>query len=465
MASRVGAKQSAKNDSRRSSRADRYLVRRAEDEGMKFVFFRASVMATLIVTCVPSDATADDWPHWRGVNRNSVVAESSGWDKGIWRLENSWDTNVGEGSSSPLVVAGRVYTMGWRSGRDHIGCLDFRTGKTLWSVSYECPRYGRVATGDQGLYSGPSSTPEFDTQTGFLYTLSTDGDLNCWDTRQRGRLIWSMNLYDKYNPPRRPRVGRSGLRDYGYSSSPLVFREWLVVEVGAGEGNLMAFDKRTGVRRWTSGSTSPAGHNGGPTPIIVEGLPCVAVHNHDGLLVVRMDKGHEGETVASYEWITSFANNIASVTVYKNYVLLTSAYNQQRIAKFEITLRGANKLWEQKHASKVCSPVVHNGHIYWAWQQVICLDFETGELQWKGGRVSDAGSVVATKDERLVVWANRGDLMLVETASRSPKKYNELAAKKRILGRSDAWPHIVLANNRLYCKDRMGSLRCLKIGD
>ena len=151
MASRTGAKQSAKNDSRRSSRADRYLVRRTGDEGMKFVFLRASVMATLIATCVPSDTTADDWPHWRGVNRNSVVAESSGWDKGIWRLENSWDTNVGEGSSSPLVVAGRVYTMGWRSGRDHIGCLDVRTGKTLWSVSYECPRYGRVATG--GLVS------------------------------------------------------------------------------------------------------------------------------------------------------------------------------------------------------------------------------------------------------------------------------------------------------------------------
>jgi outer membrane protein assembly factor BamB len=425
---------------------------------MRWTFFCAFVIATS-----STFTTADDWPHWRGLGRNSVVAELSGWNTGSWTLEDSWDASVGEGSSSPLIVAGRVYTMGWRSGQDHIGCLDAETGETIWSVSYKCPKYGRLATGDQGLYSGPSSTPEFDLQTGLLYTLSTDGDLNCWDTRQRGKKIWSTNLYEKYHAPRRPRVGRSGLRDYGYSSSPLVYGDLLIVEVGARNGNLMAFDKRSGARRWASQSKSPAGHNGGPTPITVEGISCVAVHNHDGLLVVRMDKGHEGESVASYEWVTSFANNIASATVYKNYVLLTSSYNQQRIAKFEITLRGAKKLWEQKHASKVCSPVVYDGRVYWAWRQVMCLDFETGELQWKGGRVGDAGSVIATKDGRLIVWANRGDLLLVESAGRSPNKYTELATRKRILGRSDAWPHIVLADNRLYCKDRNGSLRCFKI--
>ncbi|MBC7967701.1 MAG: hypothetical protein H7Z17_17445 [Fuerstia sp.] len=26
----------------------------------------------------------------------------------------------------------------------------------------------------------------------------------------------------------------------------------------------------------------------------------------------------------------------------------------------------------------MCSPVIHNGHIYFAWQRMRCLDFETG---------------------------------------------------------------------------------------
>jgi hypothetical protein len=26
------------------------------------------------------------------------------------------------------------------------------------------------------------------------------------------------------------------------------------------------------------------------------------------------------------------------------------------------------------------------------------------------------------------------------------------------------WPHIVLADGRLYCKDRLGNLKCLVIG-
>ena len=25
-----------------------------------------------------------DWPHWRGPNRNGIVAEGSGWERGNW---------------------------------------------------------------------------------------------------------------------------------------------------------------------------------------------------------------------------------------------------------------------------------------------------------------------------------------------------------------------------------------------
>ncbi|MCA9158959.1 MAG: PQQ-binding-like beta-propeller repeat protein, partial [Planctomycetales bacterium] len=369
---------------------------------------------------------------------------------------------AGEGSTSPLIVGERLYTIGWRSGRDHVQCLDVSTGETVWSVDYDCPKYGRKATGDQGIFSGTTPTPEYDEATGFLYTLSVDGHLNCWDTKQLGKRVWGSNLYDTFDVPQRPKVGRSSLRDYGYTSSPLLYQNWVIVEVGAKQGNLMAFDRWTGEVVWKSQATSPGGHSGGPALMTVENVPCVAVHNFAGLLVARLDEGHEGQTVATYDWVTSYANNIASATVQDDHVLMTSAYNHFKIAKLKITLNGAQQVWEQKYASKVCSPVVHHGNIYLAWQTVMCLDAESGELKWKGGTTGDQGSIVITSDDRLVIWGNRGDLLLADSATRSPKEYRELAAIKN-LGSSDAWPHIVLANQRLFCKDRNGKILCYRI--
>ena len=407
--------------------------------------------------------SAADFPHWRGPDRNGVVSEASGWDSQAWPLKEVWRSQVGEGSSSPVVAGNRVYTLGWRDQQDVLTCLDLPTGKVLWTTNYRCPRYGRRATGDQGLYGGPSSTPEFDPQTGWLYTLSTDGDLCCWDTTRQGRRVWELNLYERYSPPQRPRVGRSGLRDYGYTSSPLVLNEQLIVEVGGEAGTLIAFDKKSGKQLWASQAQDPAGHTAGPVPISVQGVPCVTVHHFNGLLVARLDKGHEGQTVASYPWQTSFANNIATPAVHDDSVVLTSSYNHHQIARLRVTLDGITPVWEQDFASKVCSPVIHQGHVYWAWQEVHCLDFETGKLQWRGGRVGDPGSCLATADDRLIVWGNRGDLLLVESATRSPRAFQRLAAVERI-GRTDAWPHVVLSGGYLLCKDRGGNLVCLQTG-
>lgn len=425
--------------------------------------------ALAIAVLTASTAAADDWPHWRGPNRNDVVDEPSHWTNGAWPLGDvAWTANVGEGSSSPLVVDGRLYAMGWRDGKDTVHCLDAQSGKPLWTQTYAAPRYGRVATGDEGFYSGPSSTPEFDAATGHLYTLGIDGDLHCWNAKAQGKPVWSLNLYERFAAPQRPRVGRSGRRDYGYTSSPLVHGDWLIVEVGDKAGNLIAFDKRTGKQLWASASKSPAGHNGGPVPIAVDGVACVAVHNFDGLLVVRLDAGREGQTVAEHEWRTSFANNIASPAVFENNVVITSSYNHHKIARFRITLGKdaaagrAEKVWETAAASKVCSPVIHDGRVYWVWEKCYCLDFATGAIRWQGGRFDDPGSLIVTSDDRLIAWTDKGDLRLIESAARSADKYVELAVRKNV-ATAYAWPHVVLANRRLYCKDRTGRIACVPL--
>ena len=68
---------------------------------------------------------------------------------------------------------------------------------------------------------------------------------------------------------------------------------------------------------------------------------------------------------------------------------------------------------------------------------------------------------LVTADERLIVWAKSGELFLVDTAGRSPKEFRVLAQNEQVL--SDlAWPHVVLANGRLFCKDRVGNVACFR---
>lgn len=400
------------------------------------------------------------WPHWRGPARSGKTSEASGWDGSNWvAAKPAWTKVVGLGSTSPLVAGGRVYVLGWHAEQDHVQCLDAASGKELWTQSYACPQYGRKATGDEGLYGGPTGTPEFDAETGFLFTLSADGHLQCWDTAASGKRVWGLNLYDQFNPPQRPRFGRSGLRDYGYTSSPLVHGGWLLVEVGDDEGMLYAFDKRTGMVAWKSQCRDEAGHTGGPMPITVEGVPCVAVLTCEHLVVVRLDEGHAGATVGEYEWWTDFANNIATPTVVGNEILITSDYNRHALVKLRITLAGITEVWKQPYPSKACSPVVHDGKIYLAWQKVRCLHWDTGKLEWEGGQFGDDGSCVVTGDGRLICWG-RGNLALVETAERSPDGYRELARTEG-LTMADCWPHVVIAGGRIYAKDRQGKLMCL----
>ncbi len=421
------------------------------------------LLGLLVVLLLAMTAFAGDWPHWRGPNRNGHVDESSGWNGKTWVGDPAWQTNVGEGSTTPVVVDDRLYTAGHRDGRDVVVCLDTANGRTLWSQDYESPRYGRLSTGDKGVYAAICSTPEYDPATRLLYTLGIDGDLHCWDTANAGRPVWNRNLYDDYEVPRRPRVGRSGQRDYGYTSSPLVHADWLLVEVGSTNGNLIAFDKKTGKEVWRSENTDPPGHTGGPVPFEIAGpkgpVPAVAVQTFEGLLVVRLDGPNRGRTVGTFPWKTDFANAIPTPAVHGSSVLITSAYNHKRIARIDVSLDGLKERWRVRPGANVCSPVVVDGCVLNVQGRMHCIDFETGEPKWEGGRYGAPASIVATNDGRLVTWANRGDLVLIEGPGRSPDQYTELARIDRVFKR-DAWPHVVLAHGRLYGKDRDGNLAC-----
>jgi outer membrane protein assembly factor BamB len=84
-------------------------------------------------------ASADDWPQWRGPDREGTSKETGllkEWPEGgpklVWQIED-----VGVGYSSIAVKDGRIYTQGDLDGVEHVICLDEKTGKVLWAVQPE----------------------------------------------------------------------------------------------------------------------------------------------------------------------------------------------------------------------------------------------------------------------------------------------------------------------------------------
>jgi len=415
-------------------------------------------------------ASAANWLHWRGPNRrNDITSETSGWNAKAWPPKRIWNKRVGYGSTSPIIYKDRLYTAGWIDNKDYVYCLNAATGKEIWKKSYNCHPYGRFARGDQGAYKGVTSTPEYDPQTNLLYTLSIDGHLRCWNAAN-GRDVWHFNLYDKYKVPRRP-----GNRDYGYTSSPLALDKWLIVEVGDNEGCLMAFDKRTGKRIWNSRAKDAAGHNGGPTPMMVQNTPCIATFTCAGLLVVRTDNGHEGLTVATYPWVTSYNQNIASAAASGDRVLITSNYNQNKMCLFNITLKGIGKKHEvRRDFSRVGTPVIYNNHIYIPYQRLRCyrIDKDGLKLKWRASSrnldFGSEGSCLITGDKKMIAFGSMGGKYKLALIDISGSRSKLLAANEDVFAgikrsRQRAWPHVVLANGRVYCKDREGNIVCFSL--
>ena len=427
----------------------------------------AFIMMIFAVMADSRLALGSDWSQWLGTDRNGITPENSGYPAG-WPPKKLWTKNVGKGCTSPIMVGGKIYVMGWQGegdlnnnpvGIDTIYCLDAKTAAELWKQTYPCRYQGRLRAGDEGAYGGPSSTPTFDSKTSYLYTLSIDGDLRCWNTNKNGQLVWSKNLYDEYNVPQRPDVG-SGKRDYGFTSSPLIQNDLLIIEVGDDEGNIMAFDKRNGQRKWMSACTEFAGHSSGPVSLKVDGISCLASLTLRKLVVMRIDKGHEGETIAECAWQTDYANNIPTPTVIGNKIVVTSSQNVSKTAMFEVSLKGATEKWRVRDFSQVGSPIIYNGYIYIVSGSLKCLDINNGQRKWQGGDFEHGSCLITAGDNKVIVFGN-GQLVLVE-ASPSDGQYHELSSVKEIVP-DICYPHIALSNGVICCKDKSGNMVCFSV--
>ncbi len=409
------------------------------------------------VACFCCAALAEDWPQWQG-SRGGMTMETTGWPD-RWAPEKLWQTEVGAGATSPIVADGKVYVFGYdgkrgsTNGQDVVRCIDAASGKQLWKARYRSRYYARTARGDQGRYGGPNASPACDVKAGRLITLSIDGLLCCWSVAD-GKLHWKRDLHVDFNVPRRPNAG-GGVRDFGFCSSPKIFKGQVLVDVGAKEALLVAFDLDSGKELWRSEATGPAGSNSGPALLTVNGRTCAVSLALTEAVVTAIDGAKPGQLVARVPWKTQFACNIATPAVAANQrFLLTSAYNQKRSAMFQVDASGKiAQRWKVRDHSMIGSPVWHGERVYLPGP--VCLDAKDGSRVWRGRARGDA--LILTGDDKLLV-AGKGTVSLVETEG---KQAGQTLAT--IDGVPTGWSHPALAGGVLVCKDHKGKMAAWRL--
>lgn len=148
-----------------------------------------SVLLVLLsaILLVPAIA-AQEWAQFRGPARDGVVPAASAPRAWPASLVRGWRVDVGEGYSSPVVSGGRVFLHSRREPHELVTAVDLEDGTIIWSRGYRAPfRKNQYAT---GMAKGPHSTPLV--AAGRLYTLGATGILSAWNTRN-GRLLWRKN--------------------------------------------------------------------------------------------------------------------------------------------------------------------------------------------------------------------------------------------------------------------------------
>lgn len=374
-----------------------------------------------------SASFAQDWPQWRGPQRDNKVTgftEPKDWPK---ELAKKWTVSVGIGEASPVLVGDKVYTFGRIGGDEVTTCLDAATGKEVWSDKHAAAAIGGPASG----YQGPRST--LAVGEGKVCTLGVRGTVSCLDAAS-GKVVWRKDS----KPPQ-----------YYTSTSPLIVAGHCVVFAEA----LTSFDLATGKAAWTwAGAEAPYGS---PVLLTVDGVKMVVTPAMGTLAGVSLSDGKllwESKIAPGYQ-STYSTPLIDGATVY-----YTSAGGKTFALKIEKAANGfqATEVWKKPYAANSYhTPVLAEGLLFGvasSGRGIFCASARTGELLWTDktqrgqcGSILNAGTVLLElSDKELVAFRP------------SAKGYAEVA--KYTVTANDVWCVPIVAGKRIYVKDKGGAL-------
>ena len=382
---------------------------------------------------VPLSAAAQDWPQWRGPDRDGAVAAfdvPASWPA---ELTHQWTVEVGFGYATPILVGDRVYMFARQGDDEVMMALDAGSGETVWRTSYDATFDMMPATVRHG--PGPKSTPTY--ADGRLFTLGISGIVTAFDA-ETGRQLWQMP-----GGPVQP--------TYHTGQSPFVDGDMMIVHVGGQDnGALTAFDVATGDVKWRWDGDGPA--YGSPIVVELEGVRQVVTFTQENLVGVSVETG---ALLWRRPYTTASTTTSQTPNIYQNDVIEAGRGNG--ITRFRVVREGnawtTENVWHTDEVSiHMSNGVVVDGVLFGLSHlnsgQYFGLDLDTGQVLWTSpprqadnAAIQYAGTTVFSleADAELVVLQS-------SRAGFEPVQRYEVAT-------SATWAQPTLAGNRVFVKD------------
>ncbi|MSQ93537.1 MAG: serine/threonine protein kinase [Gemmataceae bacterium] len=346
----------------------------------------------LLVAGLASTVFAADWRQFRGPTGQGISNEK---DLPIkWSSEENiaWKAKLpGAGASCPITLGKRIYITCYSGyGMDtkqpgqqanlkrHLLCMDRADGKVVWAKEFQ-PVLPEHNYNGEGAYHGyAASTPITDGER--LYVFFGKSGVYCFDLD--GNELW------------RAPVGKN-TSGWGSGTSPMFYKNLVIVNASVEAGALVAFDKMSGKEVWRSPGIGSAWN----TPLLVttpEKEQELVVSVNGRVIGINPDTGKElwrADGVKSYV--------CSSVVAHEGTVYATGGGNLTLAVKTggRGDVSKSNILWQAKKGSNASSPLLHNGYLYWASESggvLHCQDAKTGEFAYSERLKPDAGRIWAS---------------------------------------------------------------------
>jgi len=400
---------------------------------MKRHFFLSVLLIAGLIQGVAGFAQSNDFPGWRGVNRDGKVTGFTApvaWPNELTKL---WEVTVGLGDASPILVENKMYLMVKQDADEVLICLDInKNGKQIWkTVINPAPEI----TGPAGSHPGPRSTPCY--YDGKIYTLGANGVVACHDAK-KGKLIWKDDAHTTEVPA------------FFTSSSPLLVDNLCIVPLGGKEnGVVVAFDAKTGAELWNV-NEAPCTYS---SPVLMTLDQKIIVNQSEtDLLGISMDGNVLWKIPTPGQRM--FYNSSTPVIDGPNVMIAGAGtgsylYNIKKEGdKYTVT-----DVWNNpKLGVSFNTPVLKDGFYYGndaRFGYLFCLNDNTGETAWTDTiKLNRFASTLDLGKAMLSLTAN-ASLIIYEANS---KAYKPLAKYK--VSDTEIYAHPLVANNRIYIKDK-----------
>jgi outer membrane protein assembly factor BamB len=403
----------------------------------------------LIIVSAASITSAQDWPQFRGPGGQGIGQAID--LPLVWSdTENlAWKTPLpGAGSSSPIALNGKLYLTCYSGyGIDgvngtmedltlHLVCVDAGTGNLLWDKSIKPALPESKSVRDHG-YS--AQTPATDGQHIYVFF----GKTGVFKFDLQGNRIWNTSVGTKTH-------------SWGSGTSPVLYKNLVIVNASVESGDLVALDKQTGNEVWRS----PGMNSSWNTPHLVKtatGADELAVTVKDFVL------GFDPATGKELWRCRAISDYICPSIVSQDGIVYAMGARSSQAVAIRSGGRGdvtdTHKLWHVQVGANVSSPLIHNGHLYWASDRnetVYCISLADGSVIFEEKvRQQPYASIMMADNKFFVVTRTGGTLVLAAEPEYKLLSHNKLSDKSQF----NASP-IVINNGLILRSDR--NLYCLR---